>query len=133
MRKIITILLFLVSMCFAYLSGEAQDECVVGGQNNSVSISSAADSYGEDLAMLREYGCDMLRSATSRTIFSIEESTVSLTSNHLRQRNSSESEYVPHLEPCRHLGHVNHIFDYDKLRSSLRKVYYLHALCRLRI
>ncbi len=133
MRKMIAISLFMLSMCFAYLSGGAQEECVAKYQTQSVSISSAADSYGEDLAMLRECGCDMLRSASSRTLFSLEESTVSLTSNHLRQRNSSVSETLPHVEPCRHLGHVNHIFDYDKLRSSLRKIYYLHALCRLRI
>ncbi len=33
----------------------------------------------------------------------------------------------------RHSGHTTHIFEYNHFRSSLRVVYYLHTLCRLRI
>lgn len=33
----------------------------------------------------------------------------------------------------RHTGHITHIFEYNCFRSSLRVVYYLYTLCRLRI
>lgn len=33
----------------------------------------------------------------------------------------------------RRAGHLTHIFEYNHFRSSLRVVYYLHTLCRLRI
>ncbi|MBQ5726286.1 MAG: hypothetical protein IIV58_02345 [Alistipes sp.] len=33
----------------------------------------------------------------------------------------------------RHAGHITHIFEYNCFRSSLRVVYYLYTLCRLRI
>ena len=29
--------------------------------------------------------------------------------------------------------HTTHVLEYDKVKSSLRKAYYLHTLCRLRI
>lgn len=33
----------------------------------------------------------------------------------------------------RHAGHITRIFEYNSFRSSLRVVYYLYTLCRLRI
>lgn len=133
MHKFLTISLSLISFCLIFFSGGAQEESAVKYQAQTLCLSSASDSFSDQLAMLRECGSDMLRSAGSRTLLCFEESVTSLPANHFRQRNSSESEIVPHVEPCRHLGHVNHIFDYDYFRSSLRKAYYLHALCRLRI
>ena len=50
-----------------------------------------------------------------------------------RQRHSQTTKLSIHISPCRHKGHVTNIFNYNEHRSSLRVVYYLHTLCRLRI
>ena len=35
--------------------------------------------------------------------------------------------------PSRHVGRITKIFEFNHFRSTLRIVYYLHSLCRLRI
>ena len=130
-RFFLTSLLFALYLLFSVDS--SQCVYVQGEDFSQCSLSAATDSNHSDLEMLREWGSDMLRSVGSRSVFQTEVSHSCSTQHHLRHRNSSENKIVPHIEPCRHLGHVTNIFDFDNFRSSLGNGYYLHTLCRLRI
>lgn len=132
MRRFLTILLFCAFYMLFGVSG-LQNECAVKYDIKCLSLSAADDSGESDLEFLRQWGSDMIRTSGLRNLVNFEETSTVGGQNNLRQRNSSEIRFTPHLVPCRHLGHVTHIFDYDNFRSSLRNGYYLHSLCRLRI
>ena len=53
--------------------------------------------------------------------------------NTARHRHSQSTKQAIHTSPSRHKGHVTDIFNFNQHTSSLRVVYYLHTLCRLRI
>ena len=132
MRRFLTItLLFALYLLFSV--DRVQGECAIAYVQEQTLLSEAPDKANGDLEMSREWGSDMLRPSGCRTLSQSEVSQNHSVQHHLRQRNSSEHKTVPHLVPCRHLGHVTHIFDYDNFRSSLGNGYYLHSLCRLRI
>lgn len=53
--------------------------------------------------------------------------------NFTRQRYVQTTKHAIHIAPCRHQGLLTDIFNFNLYTSSLRIVYYLHTLCRLRI
>ena len=133
MRRIIAI--SLSALLYLLLSSVGSEQMGVAlSAADRVQISSAVDPYSQDLATLRECGSDMLSSASFRGVSCVE-SVIPHSSSftHLRHRCAYEIKHTPHIEPCRHLGHVTDIFDYDNFRSSHRNGYYLHFVCRLRI
>ena len=64
----------------------------------------------------------------------VETSSVSAASPALRySRVSGSSKTLSAAIPSRHVGRITKIFEFNHFRSTLRIVYYLHSLCRLRI
>lgn len=91
----------------------------------------SASDFAVQLHCCREYNSDMLR--TSRTAASVSVQTHTVASQQVRHRADEHSKSYAAAIPLRRAGHVTQIFEFNRFRSSLRVVYYLHALCRLRI
>lgn len=86
--------------------------------------------YAEQWICCRECNSDMLRTRS--------EASCSLQNNssahqQVRSRVVQAHKVFSMATPTRRAGHVTQIFEFDRFRSSHRIVYYLHALCRLRI
>ena len=75
--------------------------------------------------------CSLLSTHGATTNISIRIGSTS--HNTARHRQGNSTKQTLHTSPCRHRGHVTDIFNFNQHRSSLRVVYYLHTLCRLRI
>jgi hypothetical protein len=64
----------------------------------------------------------------------VETTSVSAASPALRySRVSGSSKTLSAAIPSRHVGRITKVFEFNHFRSTLRVVYYLHSLCRLRI
>ena len=75
--------------------------------------------------------CSLLSTHGATTNISVRIGSHS--NNIVRHRQGNNTKQTIHISPCRHRGHVTDIFNFNQHRSSLRVVYYLHTLCRLRI
>lgn len=93
---------------------------------------SVASGYVEELICSREYNGDMLL-RTPRTIVTIGQNNLTSINNNVRTRSESHVKSLLQAIPERHAGHVTRFLEFNHFRSSLRVVYYLYVLCRLRI
>ena len=126
MLRFLYILLF--SVCLS--SAEHSPRVESAGVKSKAQMEVAASDFATQIICCRECNSDMLRTSTSATTISVQNSTVA--QQHLRHRGAESKSYAATI-PMRRAGHVTQIFEFNFFRSSLRVVYYLHALCRLRI
>lgn len=85
-----------------------------------------------ELFYSREYSGDLFL-RTSRNIVSVGQNNLSSINNSMRSRHESHTKSLMQAVPESHAGHLTRFFEYNHFKSSLRVVYYLYALCRLRI
>lgn len=90
----------------------------------------AASDYAQQLLCCRKCNSDMLRTSSSASVLSVHSHTLV---QQVRHRVTEQSKIYAVAIALRRAGHVTHIFEFNLFRSSLRVIYYLHALCRLRI
>ena len=132
MQRTIYILLLPLLYCFFgiinYANESAQEKHTSYQLQQIVSESNTTD---ED--MMRTYDNKMLRSASVRCIMAEECSSVSSPTSSARYRTTTTLKIMASAVSARHAGHVTRIFEFNHFKSSLRIVYYLYALCRLRI
>ena len=100
-------------------------------QSAASHIEVAAQSYAEQWVCCKECNSDMLRTPSSFAPISVQNSAPAW--QQVRHRGGEQLKFYAAAVPLRRAGHVTRIFEFDYFRSSLRVVYYLHALCRLRI
>ena len=132
MKKLLYILL-LVAAYAMFSPTESATNCE--GEKSCVDgelVSGAIDdNFRDEWLCCLEYNSDMFRSP--RTTMSFGQSNNSSINNVVRNRVESHSKTISQAVPERHAGHVTQIFEFNHFRSSLRVVYYLYVLCRLRI
>jgi hypothetical protein len=93
---------------------------------------SVASGYVEELICSREYNGDMLL-RTPRTAVTVGQNNLTSINSNVRTRSESHAKSLLQAIPERHAGHLTRFFEFNHFRSSLRVVYYLYVLCRLRI
>ena len=132
MKKLLYILLLVVAYAMFNPSESANvregEKLCVDGEYVSGTID---DNFRVEQLCCKEYNSDMLRSPN--TTMSFGQSNNNSISNIVRSRVESHSKTISQAVPERHAGHVTQIFEFNHFRSSLRVVYYLYVLCRLRI
>ena len=107
----------------------AQSERVAQSLPSHIDV--ATQNYAEQWVCCKECNSDMLRTPRSFAPVSVQNSA-SVWSQ-VRHRGGEQLKFFATAVPLRRAGHITRIFEFDYFRSSLRVVYYLHALCRLRI
>ena len=134
MQRIIYILLFSLLYGFCGIINYA-DELVFESLQPSQIEHIVSESDSSDKDVCRMYDNDMLSTPTPSCIMSNEtESISSNTSSNrtsARYRTSTTQRIMATAISNRRAGHITTIFEFNHFRSSLRTVYYLHALCRL--
>ena len=131
MKQILYILFVLVALLgISHLDDERVWE---GGHTPGYVVEESVDSsYVQELICSREYNGDMLL-RSSRTSFTVGQNNLTSLNNSVRSRSESHTKSLQQAIPECHAGHLTRFFEYNHFRSSLRAVYYLYALCRLRI
>lgn len=141
----LTVVLYLVwgtsDVALSNLSTESQQRYFAFTTHSSESV--GADISGNransiaDIAELMWHsispsGYEMLRTSVSN--FGTAIKTQQNSSHRTTQRYRSITEKImAEAIHSRRAGHITKIFEYNPYTSSLRVVYYLHTLCRLRI
>lgn len=105
---------------------EAITECV---ESSVVEYSIVEQNDNRQLAVCLEYNSDLRAPVSNSNVLPRETSS----QNVVRHRGSAQERGFSCAEIASRQGHATHILEFDKVRSSLRKAYYLHTLCRLRI
>lgn len=124
---LLTYFLMLASALFSPAnSGEVITECI---EPAVVEYSIAQQFSREQFAVCLEYNTDLRTPATNPSVVQRESSSQSVS----RHRVGSQDRVSLCKDIVSHQGHTTHVLEYDKVKSSLRKAYYLHTLCRLRI
>ena len=126
LRLVYILLLAIAAFTFDF---SAQSERVE--QRTSSRTEVAAQTYAEQWICCHECSSDMLRSPRSFASLSVQNNAPA--SQQVRHRGGDQLKLYTTAVPLRRAGHVTRIFEFDYFRSSLRVVYYLYALCRLRI
>lgn len=104
----------------SYVLRAADNDFIFSHQTDNPSFSSALDMLsGEYVSTL-----------SARTSYG---ASVRSTEQSVRVRYVAKSEGSAVLTAQSHPRHINKIFNFDIVRSSLRVDYYLYTLCRLRI
>ena len=134
MQRIFHILLLPLLLGLFGIVGSADEPLTQSGAAPLLqqTISQADDSTGE---CGRVYTSDMLSTPSPRCVMAEEVSNVVSHSSSARYRTSrlTKSKIMASAVSDRRAGHATLIFEYNHFTSSLRVVYYLYTLCRLRI
>ena len=126
LRLIYILLLAVAAFIFEH---SAQSEMVEQCLHSQTEV--VAQNYAEQWVCCKECNSDMLRTPRSFAPISVQNNAPAL--QQVRHRGGEQLKFYATAVPSRRAGHVTRIFEFDYFRSSLRVVYYLHALCRLRI
>jgi hypothetical protein len=130
-KRLLCILFALVAFSgISRLDDGRVSEC--GHTQGYVVDESVASGYVEELICSREYNGDMLL-RTPRTIVTVGQNNLTSINSNVRTRSESHVKSLLQAIPERHAGHLTRFFEFNHFRSSLRVVYYLYVLCRLRI
>ena len=131
MRRLLYILFALVAFSgISHLDDGRVSKC--SHTQGYVVDESVASGYVEELICSREYNGDMLL-RTPRTIVTVGQNNLTSINSNVRTRSESHVKSLLQAIPERHAGHLTRFFEFNHFRSSLRVVYYLYVLCRLRI
>lgn len=134
MQRLFYILLLPLLCGLGSIVGSADEQSSeLGVAFMSQQVISDADDIDNDGG--RVYTSDMLSSPSPRCVVAEEVSSVVSQSSSARCRTSrvAKSKVLTSAVSDRRAGHVTLIFEYNHFTSSLRVVYYLYTLCRLRI
>ena len=131
MKRLLCILFALVAFLgISRLDDGRVSEC--GHRQGYVVDESVASGYVKELICSREYNGDMLL-RTPRTIVTVGQNNLTSINSNVRTRSESHVKSLLQAIPERHAGLLTRFFEFNHFRSSLRVVYYLYVLCRLRI
>lgn len=131
MRYFYYILFTLLALCSTLFVDNAEP-VVSGDVCHYVVAESVDNAFSEELICCREYNCNMML-RTQRTITSVGNNNLTSSNNSVRSRNELHTKSLFQAIRESRVGHLTRIFEFNHFRSSLREVYYLYALCRLRI
>ena len=101
------------------------------GVKSKAQMEVAASDFATQIICCRECNSDMLRTPRSFVPISVQNNAPMC--QQVRHRGGEQLKFYATAVSLRRAGHITRIFEFDYFRSSLRVVYYLHALCRLRI
>lgn len=132
MKQLYYILLAVVALFGAAQIDSKAQEQGRADWSHSVVAESVDRGFSEELICCRECNSDMLL-RTSRTIVTVGQNNLTSLSNSVRSRHESHHKSLAQAFSESHAGRVTRFFEFNHFRSSLRVVYYLYALCRLRI
>ena len=131
MKRLLCILFALVA--FSGISHLDDGRVSEGGHRQGYVVDeSVASGYVKELICSREYNGDMLL-RTPRTTVTVGQNNLTSINSNVRTRSESHAKSLLQAIPERHAGHVTRFLEFNHFRSSLRVVYYLYVLCRLRI
>ena len=119
-------LLLITALVSPLDKNEAITECI---ESSVVEYSIVEQNDNRQLAVCLEYNSDLRAPVSSSNVLQRESSS----QNVVRHRGAAHERVHSCGEFASRQGHTTHILEFDKVRSSLRKAYYLHTLCRLRI
>lgn len=133
MLRLLYILLFVFCYSVADVSSLPLAEQSVESESvavcdDNISTSQPFDKHNYD----ESQSVMLMPRAASRYV--VETGSSSVVSPALRyNRVNSSSKTLSSAIPSRHVGRITKVFEFNHFRSTLRVVYYLHSLCRLRI
>lgn len=124
---LISLYTYFLMLVAAMLSPSQCDEVVVRPASPVAECNIIEQQSSHQLAVCLEYNNDL------RAPVSLQRQAPS-SQNVVRHRGGDgHNRIILCDEKLSRQGRITHIFEFDKVKSSLRNAYYLHTLCRLRI
>lgn len=141
MRRFLTIILCVTLYLMWGVSGDALSHKRGQTQPSANSSATAAASsdegyrFSQQRTTLSQYVATstISQSRSNATNFTPTTKAQSPTSRASARQKAECNKILSAAVHSRRAGHLTEIFEYNHFRSSLRVVYYLHTLCRLRI
>ncbi len=132
MKKLCYILLAMASLYCVSLLDKSEAQTVCADAQGYMLSESVDNDFREELICCRECNGDMML-RTQRSFVTVGQNNLTSSNHNVRSRSESHDKYLVMAFHESHTGHVTRIFEFNHFKSSLRVVYYLYVLCRLRI